>query len=260
MSAEGPSTVRTLAFGDLDAGIWGVAAVSAAGATASFADPFELDGGGSQDEWLLSGAGVELRLSASSDPAPFGPEAAGIGGFAQLCDVRGALHRDGSEQDVACFGIRTELAVPPVAAASARIAAAWFGPELGFALLSMRPVRAAGHDADAVVCALIEDGHALDVDEPRLSSTYKPSGLVLRAGLELWPVEPPGLDDESEAADSDGAEQTERLPYYPRRVGGETAGDGSELALGGLELRAELFRWRTRGREGTGVYVLAPAP
>jgi hypothetical protein len=52
----------------------------------------------------------------------------------------------------------------------------------------------------------------------------------------------------------------EPVPYYPRRVAGETERDASRLELPGATIRAELFRWRTRGREGAGVYGLAPTP
>jgi hypothetical protein len=69
----------------------------------------------------------------------------------------------------------------------------------------------------------------------------------------VWLVEP--------EAPKDGEEPEEPpRPYYPRRIAGESAGDGSRLKVAGLEFRAELFRWHARGRHGTGVYLLTPAP
>jgi hypothetical protein len=248
MTGASPVVLRTLAFGDLATGIWGVAADTGGGAAATFAEDFELDAGDDQGEWLAAAAGLELRLNPTSQPASFGPAQAGIEGTAQLCEVEGAVHRDGAEQDVACLGARSVVTLPPLVAASARIAVGWLGPDSGFALLALRPARAAGHDADLIVGAMVQDGIALEIDDPRLSTTYAPSGLPVRAGLELWLVE------------HEPAEGEEAQPYYPRRIGGESAGDGSELAIAGLELRAELFRWRTKGHEGAGVYLLAPAP
>jgi hypothetical protein len=248
MTEASTAVLRTLAFGDLATGVWGVAADTGWGAAASFAEDFELDAGDDHGEWLAAAAGLELRLNPTCAPAPFAPGESGIHGIAQLCEVEGAVRRDGAEQDVACLGARSVIALPPLVAASARIAVGWLGPDSGFAVLALRPARAAGHDADLIACAMVQDGIALEIDDPRLSTTYAPSGLPVRAGLELWLVE------------HEPAEGEEAQPYYPRRIGGESAGDGSELAIAGLELRAELFRWRTKGHEGAGVYLLAPAP
>jgi hypothetical protein len=258
MSEVQRTSFRALAFGDLETGVWGAALLSPAGAAATFADTFELDAGGAGKEWLLAGAGIELRLTPSSEAAPFAP-AVGFDGFAQLCEVRGALRREGAEEDVACSGIISELLVPVLEFDSVRGATGWFGPQLAFAALALRPQGARGHDADVVACAFLEDGAPLELDEPRLSTTYTDSGAPLRAGLELWPVEDEreNQDGEGEAGDEDPEEPA---PYYPRRVAGESARDGSRLEISGATIRADLFRWRTRGREGAGVYALAPAP
>jgi hypothetical protein len=249
MMAGPAGSLRTLAFGDLDAGHWGVAAVGDGLAAASFADSFELEAPTDEGAWLLSAAGVELRLSPTSDQASFGPQAAGISGFAQLCDVQGAIHLDGTEHEIACLGVRASLALPS-RHGSARAAAGWFGPEDGFALLALRPSRASGHDGDASACAFVDSGHPLAIDEPRLSTTYAPSGVPLRAGLELWPVEP----------EQDDRNEDEQRPVHARRIGGEHVGDASRVTIAGLDVRIELFRWRSKGHEGAGVYVLAPAP
>ena len=44
---------------------------------------------------------------------------------------------------------------------------------------------------------------------------------------------------------------------YPRRASGEALGARAHALAGGLELKAEPFRWHSRGREGAGMYVLA---
>jgi hypothetical protein len=251
---------RALAFGDLETGIWGAALVSGAGAAASFANTFELDAGGAGEEWLLAAAGVELRFTPTSERAAFGP-AVGIDGFAQVCEVRGALRRSGTEEEVGCTGICSELLVPAVQYESIRCATGWFGPDLGFAALAVRPRGANDHDADVVGCAFLDEGTPLELDEPRLSTTYSEAGVPLRAGLELWPVEDKRDEDDGGVEHEAGDESAEEpAPYFPRRVAGEAERDATRLQLPGATIRAELFRWRTRGREGAGVYALAPAP
>jgi hypothetical protein len=44
---------------------------------------------------------------------------------------------------------------------------------------------------------------------------------------------------------------------YPRRAAGESVGLGVSSFPPGLEIHAELLRCHSRGREGTGVYLLA---
>jgi hypothetical protein len=270
MTPAQPITVRTLAFGDLETGLWGVTGSSTGGAAASFADTFELDAGAPGEASLVAAAGLELRFSPVSAPAPFLPSAAGIGGTLELCEVRGAVHADGVEREVACFGARAELTVATGDVSSARLATGWFGGGLGFTLVSLRPTRARGHEHDLVACAFVDDGHPLEIDDPRLSTTYTESGLPLRAGLELWPMEnepeeqaptDAAADDPDQDDNPDHGDEDDRpAPYYPRRVAGDSARDASVLALPTVAVRAELFRWRTRGREGAGVYALAPAP
>lgn len=261
MTTGDPSALRTFAFGDLDTSLWGCAVAWDAGTVASFGDPLEIDAGAATDEWTIGGAGVELRFNATGEPCRFGPAAAGVDGFAQLCRVEGSLYRDGSEHEVACFGIRSSIALPTTAPGSVRATQAWFGPDDGFALVALRPSRAKGHDADAVACALFEDGDPLDVDEPRLSTAYTAAGAPARASLELWLA---GSDDDErdrDDGDEDGDDdQAQRdRARFPRRAAGEQAGDGSHLRAATVNARADLFRWHWRGREGAGVYVLVPA-
>lgn len=260
MSEPHQRSFRALAFGDLETGIWGAALLSPAGAAASFADTFELDAGGAGEEWLLTAAGVELRCTPSSARAPFGP-AVGFDGFAQLGEVQGALRREGIEEEISCVGICSEVLVPAVQYESIRCAAGWFGPDLGFAAVAVRPRGIDGHDGDVIACAFLEEGAALELDEPMLSTTYTEAGIPLRSGLELWPVEEEHAGDDGAAEQATDDERPEEpAPHYPRRVAGESVRGASRLELPGASIRAELFRWRTRGREGAGVYALAPAP
>jgi hypothetical protein len=262
-------TVRALAFGDLTTGVWGVAGSSPAGAGSSFADDFELDAGNAGEDSLLAAGGLELRFAPTSEVAPFLPATAGIDGQLQLCEVQGSVHVDGVEREVACFGIRVKLAPPAAELSSARLVAAWFGADLGTATVALRPTRARGHESDLVACAFVDDGKPLEIDDPRFSTTYTDAGLPLRAGLELWPLEPAHDDVEDDQSDDtevqsgqdgQGEQDDERPAYYPRRLAGESSRDASRLVLPAITLRAELFRWHTRGREGAGVYVIAPAP
>jgi hypothetical protein len=250
--------IRAFAFGDLETGIWGVAATTGGFAVASFAS--ELSVGDAAGESLLASGGLELRFTPVGVAAEFSPAPAGIGGHGQLCQVQGAVHWAGAERDVACLGLRATVELPVEGGSNARAVAAWLGPEDGFALVAVRPRKARGHDADAVVCALIEDGQTLELEEPRFSSTYDGEGSPMRAGLELWPAGSDSEDDPDQdpkpgehGADGDDGP---RRPVYPRRAAGERAGDGAELRTAVFSARAEPFRWHAHGLDGAGIYLL----
>jgi hypothetical protein len=125
---------------------------------------------------------------------------------------------------------------------------AWFGPELGLAVLAARPRAAAGHDRDLITASLFEGGHSLTIEDPRLSTTYAQDGIPARASVELW--QPP---DEAETS---GAAQ-EPPESRPRRAAGESIGPIASGPAGEIDVQAGLFRWHAEGREGPGVYVLA---
>jgi hypothetical protein len=76
------------------------------------------------------------------------------------------------------------------------------------------------------------------INDPRLSTTYTAAGRPLRAGVELW------LGDDEDQ-------------QYSRRALGEAAGPGATGRAGRFEVRAQPFRWQSRGRDGAGVYLLA---
>ena len=244
------AAVRTVAFGDVDAGLWGVVwlpsgsdgfvAVGAPGGACSTITALVAEGSDPTADWSFAADSVTLTVVAESEPAQLRFEGTDFGGFDQLCRVRGAVTIDGGDHPVDCFGRRGRRS-DPSGAESVRDLAAWFGDDEGLAVVSLRPARAAGHDADAISAALFEGGSPIGVAEPRLSTTYAQTGVPSRTSLELWL--------ESEDPESDEA-------LYPRRAAGEAAGRGGAVEHGGFEVRAELFRWHMRGREGTGVYQI----
>jgi len=99
--------------------------------------------------------------------------------------------------------------------------------------VARRPRDVAGHDAERVRAALIQDGVVRMVADARISTVYDSGGRQRSAGLELW------LDGEE----------------YPRRGSGLVIA-GSSLDLDAIEVHAAVFRWRLDGREGIGAYEL----
>jgi hypothetical protein len=249
MTTEARPALRTFTFGDLATSLWGVAAAWDSGSVASFADTVDVEAAGAEDDWTLTSAGVELRFTATGETSALYPADAGVDGHVQTCAVQGALRRDGADLNIDTYGTRAMLAVPALGDGSLRAAIGWFGPGDGFALVSQRQARTSGHEHDVLGCALLDDGQAVPIAEPRLSTTYTEAGVPQRAGLELW------LD----GGDADESEEEDR-PVYPWRAAGETVGDGVRLEANGVHGRVELFRWYARKREGAGVYVLVPAP
>ena len=122
---------------------------------------------------------------------------------------------------------------------SVRAVSTWFEPDEGFALMAFRGRRAKHHDSDVITAAVLGPETSAPVEDPRLSTTYDAGGWPVRAGLELW------LTAENEEE------------QYPRRAAGEATGARMQTAAGELDLRAEPFRWHSRGREGAGMYLLA---
>lgn len=242
MTASGSDQLRTFAFGDLDTGVWGIAAAWSGGAVASFASEITAEEG--DEESFLAADGLELRFVPLGAAAALGPARAGIRASAQVCTVDGAIRRDGAEQDVACLGIRGAASMPLAPAGSARTACGWFGPEYAVAVTALRPDGARGHDADTLAAAILDEGTALAIDEPRLSTTYDGAGVPARCGLEVW------LEDLE-------VEGEEPRPQYPRRFAGEATGEHTRVSAPGVTLDAQLFAWHARGTDGAGVYVVA---
>jgi hypothetical protein len=239
---------QTVAFGDVEAGWWGVAVsaggggvtlvLGAGGETAALEG--SLHGSAADEEWRVFAEGAELVVTAVGEPvAAEGPEPAGHG-FDQLCRVAGRFSVSGQDQDVTSAGVRGARDGGLRGAngfESVREVAVWFEPADGLALTAFRPAGAKGQDGDVISAAVLDAESWAPVEDPRLSTTYAGDGWASRAGLELWL-----------AADEDQQEL--------RRAAGEAVGARASAVAGDLELRAELFRWHSRGRDGTGVYVL----
>jgi hypothetical protein len=247
-------TLHMLAFGDVELGIWGCAldlgdggaftATGARGSAAALDRPprFELSDENMASWWLAS-AGLELESLPQGEPATL-PE-----GFDQLVRVRGRLRAAGSEYEVDCLGSRAAReGVEPGGLESIRSVSAWFGPDLGLAVLAARPRGAAGHDHDLLTASLFEQRRSLTIEDPRLSTTYGEAGIPSRASIELW-LGP----DEAEPSDS-GPEPPEPRP---RRAAGESVGQVASRTDQQLDAHASLFRWHAEGREGPGAYLLA---
>jgi hypothetical protein len=249
LTVDAARQLRTVAFGTLDGGPWGVVwstgspIVLIAGSAARAPDTIPqatIQGSGPDEDWQLAGDDAELEVSGEGASAPVVSDD-GLAGFDQLCRIRGRAAIDGAELTIDCPGLRAAYREVDLRAyKSIRRVAAWFESGDGIAFLALRPRKAKGHNRDVLTSALLEAGGARLVEDPRLSTTYGPEGAPTRAGLELW------LDEE----------ESER---YPRRAAGEVAAAGARVIDQELELQAELFRWHRRGEEGAGVYLLAQA-
>jgi hypothetical protein len=252
------TALRWLAFGDLDAGVWGLAWMpgeNGAGSVAlgAGADTMvvrgELQGGGPSEDWLLRGEALELAVSAegedvSVDDSSRSLKGVEVKGFDQLARVKGSLTLQGAEHPVDSLAWRAVLrGLPePNELASQRLIAAWFEPAAGLAALALRPRKARGQEGDLVSAALFESGQPVPVSDPRLSTTYTGDGVPVRAGVELWVSET--VEPEQDAQE------------HPHRAAGEATGARTTWTEGALGLSAQPFRWHAHGRDGAGVYVL----
>jgi hypothetical protein len=251
--SAGDTAVRTLAFGDLDAGVWGALLYDGAGllvlgtpaGTRSVAPSVSVEGAGPAERWSVLGEGIELLIDPApeqlaADPGPPdaepGPPDADPAAFDQLCRVQVTL--EPGTRAIECLGtrwFRPELDLGRLD--SLRAVSASFAPGDAVAVLSLRPLGKTGHDADLVSAAVFENGSSAPVGDARLSTTYGADGTPSRVSLELWQGE--GEDE------------------YPRRAAGEAAGQGAAARQAGLELQAELFRLHSHDLEAAGVYLVA---
>lgn len=242
------SALRTVTFGDLDAGVWGVVwgaeepfvALGLVDGAELPCSRAALEGVGVGEDWRITTERGELTVTAQGDAAA----ASAPSGFDQLCRVRGRVLRDGEEKAVDCLGRRGSRIERPDFRrfASLRDVSAWFEPDEGISLVSLRPRKASGHSDDVMAAALFAPSATVAVAEPRLSTTYTAAGVPSRLSLELW------LDD----ADEETAQ-------YPRRAAGEAIGARARSRQGELDVSAELLRCHSQGREGAGVYLLVRA-
>lgn len=242
MTGHDPAPLLIVTFGDPGGELWG-AALSSPRAEILIGHGDDrltgaalLDGGDADQDWRISGAGVELVAAATGESVPStAPE-----GFDQLGRVRGAISIGGGELQVDCVcrrALRTSVDLAEVE--SVRDVSSWFESGDALALTSVRPSKAGGHDRDLVVAAVLDAGAEQAVADPRLSSAYHDDGRPLRAGLELW------LSDEEDEEQQ-----------YPRRAAGEASGPGIDADDERYGVLATPFRWHSRGSDGAGVYLL----
>jgi hypothetical protein len=237
VSAE-PAGVRTLVFGDLDAGVWGAAlhdgssllVLGTPEGVRPLSASVNVEGAGPADGWRVGGEEVELLVEPISEPP------AGGDGFDQLCRVRVKLTPDA--QTIECPGtrwFRPELDLGRFD--SLRAVGASFAPGDGLAVFSLRPRAQAGHDADLVSASVFGNEASQPVGDARLSTTYAADGAPSRVSLELW--------------QGDGEEE------FPRRAAGEAVGRRAVADQDRRELSAELFHLYSRDLDAAGVYLLA---
>ena len=241
MTLTSQPVLRLVTFGDLEAGLWGAAwsAPDAAFAIGSpghaRTGPTTIEGTGETADWHVSADGLALTVSPLGEPV--GSDA--LEGFDQLARITGSARLGDGEVSVEGLGRRgLKTAAELDGSDSIRDVSCWFDPDQGFALTSVRPRKSRGHGRDVVGATILDLGGEHGVADPRLSTTYSADGIPVRAGLELW------LSDD---------EETEQ---YPRRAAGEALSEGIVSASEGFEVRAEPFRWHSRGLEGCGVYLL----
>jgi hypothetical protein len=238
VSAE-PAAVRTLAFGDLDSGVWGAAlhdgssllVLGTPDGARSVSPSMSVEGVGAAERWLMASEDLELVIEPDSEPPPGDGD-----GFDQLCRVTIRLAAEPREFE--CPGtrwFRPELDLGRFD--SLRALGASFAPGEAIAVFSLRPVDQAGHDADLVSASVFEKDSSAPVGDARLSTTYAADGVPSRVSIELWQGE--GEDE------------------FPRRAAGEAVGHGAVADHGSRELRAELFRVFSRDVEAAGVYLVA---
>ena len=248
LDGEGTTDAVTVAFGDPEQRLFGLARVGLPGPTGMgilFKDgelvAVETEGAAAEvveplRRWRASfGDYFSLELEALAPPAALDPSddaarAGGMVGYEQLCRVRGTV--EGRRVD--CLGQRGHSWGRPDwdKIAVARTLSAWLDERTAVSLTAVRPSKAKHHDDEAVAAFLVSDGTPVRVAEPLLSTTYDGDGRQRHAGLELW-------------LDLDGG--------FPHRAAGEVV-CGTTLDLGQLRLDCAFFDWRMDGRSGVGRY------
>jgi hypothetical protein len=253
MTASGPSPLRVIAFGDIDGEVWGSAidpgTAADSGPAIAFGTP---DGDGAAigaeavsltetaTGWTLDGEGFDLRVEPAAHEGDADASASGALHRMEgaLCRVEGALAVGGVERAVQGVGTWSTGTAPRSGRVeSARSISGWFAPDRGLTVLALRPGRGTGHGSDLVTAAVFDPDGWIEVDEPRLSTTFAGGDRPSRASLELWI--------------GDGEEQ------YPRRAAAEASGDPAVASGGGVSLQVTPIRCHSGGLDGAGVYVLA---
>ncbi|MDQ6744804.1 MAG: hypothetical protein M3Z27_02110 [Actinomycetota bacterium] len=234
--------LEVVAFGDPDAGVWGLATAGTLGIARIGGERREqltlsTDSRTTAEEWDLRGDDLELSVSplgaAASFPAGLPAERV------QICRVHGHATVGGEGERIDCLGMRGEHRGLGGATGSWRAAYLWFSGEQAMALTAARPRRAPGHDRDALAATVLEGGSALTSVDPRLSTTLDEAGAPLRVGLELW------------------IESEDGTLEFPRRASGMTIDPALTVRTGRLRVRGYPLRCHSRGQTGGGVYLQA---
>jgi hypothetical protein len=236
--------LRTLSFGDVEQDVWGAAWLPGGerpgllllgiGAD-SRAVEVNLEADGPDDGWRLRGEGIELAVTPREPAIELTDPEGGPAGSERACAVALAVGADPELQTPGRSG-EHPLALAADRLDSAREVSAWFDGAETVAVLALRARKQRGQDQDAITAVVLDPEGAPAISDPRLSTTYVASGRPRRMTLELWSEDP---------------------EHYPRRFAGESAQRSAAGSGAGWSLQAELMRCHSRGREGTGVYVIA---
>lgn len=188
------------------------------------------------------GYGFDLIFDAIGPPAgideshPVG-DLGGMDRYEQRCSFNGRVWDADGLHEVSGLGQRGHAwgQADWDALQQTRTLSMWLGEEEGGVILSsLRPAGVESHDTEPTWCELFTGGEAVEVTEPRLSTTYDSEGRQHRAGLELWV----GEEDE-----------------YPLRASGHAV-CGASIDLGALRVELAFMRWSAEGREGYGRYEI----
>jgi hypothetical protein len=255
---QGPEDAITVAWGDLDAGLYGLVRVGLGEGTGSgmgllFAGHEPVAVRAAADDVAepsfdaVRAAGVRhetveplarwrvgfedafsLEVEALTEPVALAVKPAQ--GYEQLCRVRGEVQG----RQVDCLGQRGHSWGRPdwEKMELARTVSAWLDDGTAVALSGVRRKGAKHHADEDVAAVVVQAGRPSPVAEPLVSTTYDGDGRQRHAGLELYV----GGDDE-----------------LAHRVSGDAV-CGTTLDLGRLRLDTAFFRWHMAGRTGAGRY------
>ena len=274
MSVSGEHAFRRLSYASEDGREWGFAAFEGERGTLvtgtldpdtgfSAAEPLPVTLATVPGRWTVRGDGAELEVEPDGDGVELHER-----------DVRVALARC---RVGGMHGICIEHAGWRAAdVESLRDLSAWFGEGGSYGLLALRPRKAKGHDRDAILSAVLApagEQPEAPVEDGRLSTSQRPDGALVRAGLELWlePPEPgpaPGAEpaSESEAAhepepdrepeDQAGEGEAGVPEHFPHRIAGEALGGAVKLETESLSVEVTPLVVWSRGRESAGAFGL----
>ncbi|HLJ02761.1 MAG TPA: hypothetical protein VKT31_04930 [Solirubrobacteraceae bacterium] len=232
--------LRTLTFGDVEQDVWGAAWLPGRDGllllgVGDDASVFEVSLEVSGQEWRLKAPGLELVAAPSSPPVELSDEDGAPAGSEQACAI---VVMPGGGPELQSAGRRGEHPLERAThkLESLREVSAWFEGGEAVAVFAVRAQKQRGQDQDAISAVVLDPEGAPAITDPRLSTTYAASGRPTRTTLELWSDDPEG---------------------FPRRFAGESAERSAQADGAGWSLHAELMRCHSRGRDGTGVYMIA---